>query len=70
MSAKSILPLVILGALLGTGAYYLKAQGDKAERALRGLPKASYEACLDSNAFIQRYDLEEQLRDCDAEYFN
>lgn len=70
MNAKSILPLVIVGALLGAGAYYLKAQGDEAERILRGLPKASYEACLDSNAFIKRYDLEEELRDCDAEYLN
>ena len=68
MKQSDIIPLVVVGALLGVGFFLLKQRGDEADRVLRDLPRASYEACLETNNLVRRLDLDEELRDCDAEY--
>lgn len=68
MNARTMLPLVALGTLLGAGVHWLKSEADSANRIIQDLPQQGYDACKELNALIIAAGKDEELRDCEREF--
>ena len=68
MSKTSIVALIVIGALIGAGSHYLKANIDATEQTMRDQPGASYRACEELNQLKRKFDPEAELTDCASEY--
>lgn len=63
-----IAAFVIAGALLGSGAYWLKEDAQRTQSIIEGLDGSAYEACLEYNQTAELLWDEDEKLDCEARY--
>lgn len=62
--------LILVGALLGAGASYIKKVTDSAYEGMESLDKSGFESCQQINETTTRFALDMELRDCEKEYLD
>lgn len=70
MSKFEIIGLGLVGIALGTGAFMLNQNAGNTRQIIEGLPMGAYEACMDSNAVYERFNMQDANVDCEAEYLD
>ena len=70
MTKAKIIVLIVIGAIIGSGAFYIKEDADRASQIIENLDKSGFESCQKSNELIAQFDLEMEQRDCEKEYLD
>jgi hypothetical protein len=70
MKPSTIIPLVVVGALLGAGAHWLKSEAEATNRIISNQPNSGYQACQELNTLLIAAGKNNELHDCDREYLD
>lgn len=70
MNISKFLPIILIGAMFGSGAYYIKAEAEMSSQTMENLDKTLFEACKDHNEFIIKFDVDQEQRDCEKEFLD
>ena len=68
MSKAKFLVLIVIGAVIGFGAFYIKKDADTASPIIENLDKSAFETCKNSNEFAAQFDPKTEQRDCEKEF--
>lgn len=68
MTKAKFLVLIVIGAVIGFGAFYIKKDADRASQIVENLDKSAFETCKNSNEFAAKFDVGIDQRDCEQEY--
>lgn len=70
MNISKFLTIILIGALFGYGAYYMKAEAESSSEIIDNMDKGLFEACKEHNEFGIKYDAGWEQRDCEKEFLD
>ncbi len=70
MNISKFLTIIVIGAMFGSGAYYIKAEAEISSQTMENLDKTLFYACKKNNEVIIKFDLDQEQRDCEKEFLD
>ena len=70
MNISKCLAIILVGAMFGSGAYYIKAEAEISSQTIENLDKTLFDACKKNYEFIIKFDLDQEQRDCEKEFLD
>lgn len=70
MTKAKFIVLIVIGAIIGSGAFYIKEDADRASQIIENMDKSAFETCKFNNEIIANFDPKTEKRDCEKEYLD
>jgi hypothetical protein len=68
MTKAKFLVLIVIGAVIGFGAFYIKKDADRASQIVENRDKSAFETCKFNNEIVAKFDPKTEQRNCEKEY--